>query len=79
MRYVSASVLMKNMTTRIKDDEILTFDDWQNIIIENMTKTDTKILVTGEESEDIRLVNSKIKIDKFVSKNHQNNGFSLNH
>jgi len=47
----------------------LPFDNSSNIIIENMSESEMKILVKGQGSKNIRLVNSKFNYDKITYEN----------
>ncbi|MCU0474392.1 MAG: glycoside hydrolase family 28 protein [Bacteroidales bacterium] len=62
----AAAIQIKDIDVETKDDAILHFDNCSNIIIENMGESSKKILVKGEGSKDIRLVNSKLNKNKLV-------------
>ena len=60
------AILIKNINVEPKDDVVLTFDNSSNIIIENMGKSSKKILVKGNGSRYIRIINSKLSKDKIM-------------
>lgn len=68
----AASILIKDINIKPQENTVLTFDNSSNIIIENMGKSEKFILMKGEGSKDIRLVNSKLNMDKVVYEDCQN-------
>lgn len=68
----AAAILMKNIDVETKADTILHFDNCSNIIIDNLSKSSKKIVMKGEGSKDIRLVNSKLNKDKLVYEDCKN-------
>lgn len=68
----AAAILIKDISIKPQEDNVLIFDNCQNIIIENLVKTDKKVQIIGEGSKDIKLVNSKLNIDKVVYENCHN-------
>lgn len=68
----AAAILMKNIDVETQDDAVLRFDNCSNIIIENMGKSSKNILVKGEGSKDIRLVNTNLYEDKLVYEDCKN-------
>jgi len=65
----AAAILIKDIDIKPKDENILTFDNSSNIIIENMGESEKKILVKGEDTKHIRLVNSKLNPDNITYEN----------
>ncbi len=63
----AASIQVKDVEIRTKDENILTFDNCSNIIIENLGETDKKVQVIGKDSKDIRLINCKIDINNILN------------
>jgi len=59
----AAAILVKNIEISPMEKTILSFDNCSNIVIENLGETDKKILIIGEGSKDIRLVDSKINVN----------------
>jgi polygalacturonase len=68
----AAAILIKDITIKPEDENILTFDNSSNIIIENMGESEKKIHVKGEGSNNIRLVNSKLNKEKISYENCTN-------
>jgi polygalacturonase len=63
----AASIQVKDVEIRTRGENILTFDNCRNIIIENLGETDGKVQVIGKDSRDIRLINCKINTDNIVN------------
>ncbi|NOR75601.1 MAG: hypothetical protein GQ525_10625 [Draconibacterium sp.] len=68
----AAAILIKDINIKPNDDAVLTFDNSSNIIIENLGKTEKEILIKGEGSKHIRIVNSNLNREKITYENCSN-------
>ena len=68
----AVAILIKDINIKPNEEEVLTFDNSSNIIIENMGKSEKKILVKGEGSREIRMVNCKLDKENISYENCSN-------